>query len=80
MAIEGVVVLGEPEDVRVGPGPKQCETEESYEVRLAKYEKALKKALADGTITEQEKKLLEALRKKFGISQDEHEMMLEMLK
>jgi hypothetical protein len=68
------------EDVRVGPGPKPCEAEESYEVRLAKYEKALKKALADGTITEQEKKLLEALRKKFGISQDEHEMMLEMLK
>jgi hypothetical protein len=68
------------EDVRVGPGPKEGEAEEAYEVRLAKYEKALKRALADGTITEQEKKLLEALRKKFGISQDEHEMMLEMMR
>jgi len=68
------------EDIRVGPGPTQVEPEEAYEIRLAKYEKALKKSLCDGKITDQEKKLLEALRKKFGISDDEHEMMLEMLK
>jgi hypothetical protein len=68
------------EDVRVGPGPQEGETEETYEVRLAKYEKALKKAMADGKITDQESKLLEALRKKFKISDEEHEMILEMLK
>jgi len=67
-------------DAIVGKGPRDGETEEAYEERLAKYEKALKKALADGTITESEKKLLEALRKKFGISEEEHEMIFEMLR
>ena len=66
------------EDVRVGP--QQAQTEDSYEIRLAKYEKALKKAMADGKITDQESKLLEALRKRFGISDEEHEMILEMIK
>ena len=65
-------------DVKVG-GPKDGETEEAYEKRLAKYEKALKKAMADGVITDKEKRLLDTLRKKFGISEDEHEMILEML-
>jgi hypothetical protein len=86
--IKDSVVVGQKDvkgkvdtDVKVGGGgPKEGETEEHYEERLAKYEKALKKALADGVITDKEKRLLEMLRKKFGISEDEHEMVLEMLK
>jgi len=66
-------------DVKVG-GPKEGETEDAYEVRLAKYEKALKKAMTDGVITDKEKRLLDMLRRKFGISEDEHEMILEMMK
>ena len=53
---------------------------DDYQERLALYEKALKAALKDGKITPEELRLLETLRKKYGISEDEHEMLLNMSK
>jgi hypothetical protein len=71
-------------------GEKECQGEkggytgppppEDYQERLALYEKALKAALKDGKITPDEKRLLDTLRKKYGLSEDEHEMLLNMCK
>lgn len=54
------------------------EKSSSSEDNLAKYEKALMQSYKDGTITETEARLLEQLRKRFNISQDEHDMLVAM--
>lgn len=58
-----------------GPPPP-----DDYHERLALYEKALRAAIKDGKISPEEKRLLDTLRKKYGISEDEHEMLLNMCK
>jgi hypothetical protein len=45
-----------------------------------KYEAALAQALADGVITPAEERLLKHLRKRFGISEEEHDILLAIFK
>jgi hypothetical protein len=47
---------------------------------LAQYEAALTQALADGVVNPLEDRLLGQLRERFGISMDEHDMLMAMKK
>jgi len=47
---------------------------------MKRYEAALTQALVDGQIKPQEDRFLKQLRERFGITDDEHDMLLAMLK
>jgi len=57
------------------PQPSQSAPSEDS---LAKYEKALLQSYKDGQLSDTEARLLEQLRKRFNISQDEHDMLVAM--
>jgi len=53
---------------------------ECNDFKVGKYRTDFIQALIDGQIKPQEERFLKQLRERFGISDDEHDMLLAMLK
>lgn len=67
-------------EVKEQHGKKRTEENKDQDVgRLTVYKKALTQAHADGTVSEDEKLMLDALRQFLMITEDEHELLEEQV-
>ncbi|MEM3342028.1 MAG: hypothetical protein QW728_04990 [Thermoplasmata archaeon] len=79
--VQDSVIIGKYDDAEpaVTPPPPPPDSTPNIDPHDL-YEKALRQALSDGALTASEKKYLEKLRKKYGITIDEHNMAEAMIK